>query len=138
MKRLLPVLGLLLLLPACRKEQTTGVPPTAVDFTININFPEYASLQVPGGWVYVTGGSRGIILYRKNQDQFVALDRHCPYQPENLCRVTVDDTQVMARDTTCCGSAYLLDGGGVVNGPSSFGLRTYNTLFNGTTLRVYN
>ncbi len=138
MKRLLPFLALLLLLAACRKEQTTGVPPTVVDFTVNINFPEYANLQVPGGWVYVNGGSRGIILYRKNQDQFVALDRHCPYQPENLCRVTVDDTQVLARDTACCGSAYLLDGGGVVNGPSSFGLRTYNTSFNGTTLRVYN
>jgi nitrite reductase/ring-hydroxylating ferredoxin subunit len=138
MKHLFPFIALLLLLTACRKEQRTGVPPAAVDFSININFPEYANLQVPGGWVYVTGGSQGIILYRKNQDEFVAMDRHCPYQPENFCRVTVDDTQVMARDTACCGSAYLLNGGSVVNGPSSFGLSVYNTSFNGTTLRVYN
>jgi nitrite reductase/ring-hydroxylating ferredoxin subunit len=126
-----------LLVTSCKKDQVGGVPPTAVDISININLPAYADLAVPGGWLYLTGGSQGIIVYRVNNDEFVAMDRHCPYQPQNGCKVVVDDTQVIARDTACCGSAYLIIDGSVSQGPSSFGLKRYNTLFNGTTLRIY-
>jgi nitrite reductase/ring-hydroxylating ferredoxin subunit len=126
-----------LIISSCKKEEQSGVPPSQVDITININLPAYADLAVPGGWLYLTGGSMGILVYRVNNDEFVAMDRHCPYQPQNLCKVVVDDTQVIARDTACCGSAYLIIDGSVSQGPSSFGLKRYNTLFNGTTLRIY-
>lgn len=128
----------LLAVSSCKKENRTGVPPVALDVTLNINLPEYADLQVPGGWVYLTGGSQGLIVYRKSTDQFTALDRHCPYQPENLCRVYVDESQVIARDTACCHSAFLLQDGQPTNGPSSFPLTSYHTIFNGNTLRIYN
>ncbi|HNK42830.1 MAG TPA: hypothetical protein PL002_16705, partial [Flavobacteriales bacterium] len=62
-----------LLSVSCKKESTTGVPPVQLDVSININLPEYADLQVVGGWVYLTGGSQGLIVYRKNQDEFSAL-----------------------------------------------------------------
>ena len=127
-----------LLLAACRKDQRTGVPPVALDVSININLPEYADLQAPGGWVYLTGGSQGLIVYRKSLDEFTAMDRHCPYQPENLCRIVVDDSQVLAADTGCCGSQFLLNDVSVTQGPSSFGLTRYNTTFNGSILRIYN
>jgi nitrite reductase/ring-hydroxylating ferredoxin subunit len=132
------LLAIGLVMSACKKDQVGGVPPTSVDISININLPAYADLAVPGGWLYLTGGSQGIIVYRVNNDEFVAMDRHCPYQPQNSCKVVVDDTQVIARDTACCGSAYLIIDGSVSQGPSSFGLKRYNTLFNGTTLRIYN
>lgn len=128
----------LLALAGCRKEQRTGVPPVGLDVSININLPEYADLQAPGGWVYLTGGSLGLIVYRTSIDAFCVVDRHCPYQPENLCRVVVDDSQVLAADTSCCGSRFLLNGGSVTQGPSSFGLTRYNTTFNGSILRIYN
>ncbi len=136
-RSLLPALALLLLAASCRKESATGVPPVQLDVTININLPEYADLQVPGGWVYMTGGSLGLIVYRKNTDEFAAMDRHCPFLPENQCRVIVDESQVLARDTACCGSAFLLLDGSVTEGESPFGLKTYHTIFNGTTLRIY-
>jgi nitrite reductase/ring-hydroxylating ferredoxin subunit len=126
------------LFAACEKNKTTGVPPVGLDISININLPEYANLQVPGGWVYITGGSQGIIVYRYTQDQFTAVDRHCPYQSAELCRVTVDESNVLARDTACCGSAYLLFSGEVAEGPSATNLTRYNTNWNGTTLRIYN
>lgn len=126
------------LVASCEKDNPSGVPPTGVNISVNINLPEYANLQVPGGWAYITGGSQGIIVYRINTDQFSALDRHCPYQPENLCRVTVDQSNVQARDTACCGSAYLLFNGSVSQGPSSFNLTQYQTNWNGTTLRIFN
>lgn len=132
------VLAGLMLLPGCRKESTEAAPPTLVDFNININNPAYNDLAVPGGWLYLTGGSMGIIVYRKTIDEFVALDRLCMYQPTQLCRVHVDDTGIIARDTTCCGSAFVITDGSVTEGPASLGLVRYNTSFNGTTLRIFN
>src|SRR5262245_22342964 len=102
-----------LLMAGCDKDDPTGVPPVAVDISVNINLPEYINLQAPGGWAYLTGGSRGLLVYRKTQEEFVAMDRHCPYQPENLCRVFVDESGVIARDSVCCHSAYLLIDGSV-------------------------
>src|SRR5690606_17257614 len=99
-----------------------------------------------GGWAYITGGSEGLIVYRaldqpppgSDDDVFIALDRHCTYQSENVCRVTVYDSQVMARDTMCCNSAFQLMDGNVVQGPAALGLKRYNTIFNGTILRIFN
>ncbi|HQW86581.1 MAG TPA: hypothetical protein PLH93_05310 [Flavobacteriales bacterium] len=130
--------GLLLTATGCRKETSGGVPLTQVDFQINVNNPAYNDLAVPGGWLYLTGGSLGIIVYRKSMEEFVALDRHCPYQPAELCRVHVDGTDVIARDTTCCGSAFLIMDGSVTQGPASRGLQRDNTAFNGSILRIYN
>jgi len=128
----------IVLSPSCKKEERGGVPYTQVDIQFNVNNPAYVDLQVPGGWIYITGGSRGIIVYRKTMDEFTAMDRHCTYQPENDCQVHVDDTQVTARDTTCCGSGFLIIDGSVTQGPAALGLQLYNTTFNGTTLRIYN
>ncbi|MBP6389815.1 MAG: hypothetical protein KA175_13250 [Flavobacteriales bacterium] len=136
-KVLLLVLAVFFLL-ACRKEEQGGVPLTTVDFQINVNNPAYIDIAVPGGWLYLTGGSLGIIVYRKTMDEFVAMDRHCTYQPTELCKVHVDDSEVIARDTTCCGSAFLLLDGSVTEGPAALGLKRYNTNFNGTTLRIFN
>lgn len=129
---------LALVLTACKKDKVGGVPPVPVFVEINVNNPSYADLTTTGGWLYLTGGSLGMIIYRKSPTEFVAMDRHCPYQPHELCRVVVDESEVVARDTTCCGSAYLIMDGSVIQGPSALNLQTYNTAFNGTILRIYN
>ncbi len=135
---LLAGIALVAVLQSCQKDTPVGAPPTLVDINININNPSYIDLAVPGGWVYLSGGNQGIIVYRKTVDEFVAMDRLCMYQPSQLCRVHVDDTDLIARDTTCCASAFLLIDGSVTQGPSSLGLVRYNTTFNGTTVRIFN
>lgn len=122
----------------CKKEERGGVPLAPVDISINVNNPSYADLAVTGGWLYLTGGSQGIIVYRTSPEAFVAMDRHCPYQPADYCRVVVDESEIIARDTACCNSAYLILDGSVTEGPSALPLKRYNTSFNGTTLRIYN
>lgn len=137
----LPILLLalaMLLSPSCRKEERGGVPLSLVDISINVNNPSYADLAVPGGWIYISGGSLGILVYRSSPETFMAFDRHCPYQPGDLCRVFVDDSELIARDTLCCGSAFLITDGSVVQGPAALNLQRYNTSFNGTTLRIFN
>jgi len=135
-------LTLLLLLSGtivgCKREERGGVPISPVDISINVNNPAYADLAVAGGWLYLSGGSLGILVYRSAPETFVAMDRHCPYRTADLCRVSVDESELIARDTTCCGSAFLITDGSVVEGPAALNLQRYNTSFNGTTLRIFN
>lgn len=136
----LPVIAILLLtlaVIACKKEEQNFIPQTAVDFTININNPQYISLKSIGGWVYVSGGSKGIILYRAEENNINAFDRHSTYKPENNCRVMVDSSDIAAIDT-CSNSRYLLSSGNPISGPATFPLFAYETTFNGTELHVFN
>lgn len=123
------------------KDRDRAVPLVPVDIRINLDLPEYNALQAVGGWVYIIGGSEGIVVYRRGgggPDEFSALDRHCTYRPEDQCRVTVDESGVIARDTTCCNSAFLLFDGSVTQGPAALGLKPYHTTFNGQILRIFN
>jgi nitrite reductase/ring-hydroxylating ferredoxin subunit len=123
----------------CEKDNpTAGVPLVPVDITINVNNPAYVDLQVPGGWLYLTGGVQGILVYRNTSDAFTAMDRQCTFQPATGCRVVVDESQVAATDTSCCGASYLLLDGSVTQGPATLALARYNTSFNGSILRIYN
>jgi nitrite reductase/ring-hydroxylating ferredoxin subunit len=130
--------GLVLAVGGCKKEDAVVVPLTPVDIYLNLTLPEYQDLQATGGWLYLTGGSEGLIVYRNSPDAFTAMDRHCTYQAADLCHVTVDESGIIARDTTCCQSAFLLLDGSVTEGPAALGLKRYNTTFNGTTLHIFN
>ncbi len=140
---LLPLATIVLLSWGCKKDNPTGVPLTAVDIYINVNLPEYNAISTVGGWAYITGGSEGLIVYRKAVDGFTAMDRHCPVQPQDLCKVTVDNNDILAIDTTCCHCSFLLMDGTLVSNPdgvdgAGVGLKVYNTTFNGTTLHIFN
>jgi hypothetical protein len=105
-----------------------------------MQLPSYSNLQGVGGWTYLNGGSRGIIVYRKAIDEFVAFDRHAPSDPEGSCPIALyPDNQNFLQLIDSCNNAVfsLYDGSPVSN--SIFGLRQYATQFNGNNLlRVYN
>jgi nitrite reductase/ring-hydroxylating ferredoxin subunit len=123
---------------ACRKNNNNElVPYYVVNFSFSLSDPQYNKLNAPGAWLYVTGGSRGIIIYRKSNDEFMAYDRHCTYKVEDLCRVNVNSSQVVAVDS-CCGSQFVLTDGSIIKGPASRTLITYRTFFDGNRLQVYN
>lgn len=123
---------------SCNDEDNNNIPLVEVNFIIQLNDPDYIRLQTVGGWEYVSGGSRGIILYRLSQDQISAYDRHCTFQPSSTCAlVSVDPNNITASDD-CCGSAFLLNNGSVSRPPARTPLKQYQTFFDGTTLRVSN
>ena len=141
MKQLLVIcLGLLLLSSKCNNQNQHPVPFVPVDITIDIQLPSYSNLQGVGGWTYLNGGSRGIIVYRKAIDEFVAFDRHAPSDPEGSCPIALypDDQNFLQLIDSCNNAVFsLYDGSPVSN--SVFGLRQYATQFNGNNLlRVYN
>lgn len=123
---------------SCKKSDGGVIPIVPVDIYIYTTDPLFFNLQVPGGWEYITGGSRGILVYRSSNSDFAAYDRHCPYQPENSCgQVAVNSTNITAVDS-CCGSQFSIVDGSIQKGPASRPLQTYQTSFDGTVLRIFN
>ncbi len=121
----------------CKKDKSE-VPNTQVDIYVYTSSPQYNHLNTPGNWAYVTGGVRGIIVYRRSIEEFKAYDRSCTYQPANSCEiVSIDSTNIFAVDA-CCGSKFQIIDNTVVNGPASQPLREYNTHYDGNTLHIYN
>ncbi len=126
------------------------VPQVPVNITVNMNLPQYLILQSQGGWAYLNGGVKGIVLYHHYDDNFYALERNCPYQPFDSCAtVTVENNNVFLRcgkyksdnDTTwipCCNSQYSLEAGFLLSGPSQFPLTNYRVGRSGNVLVVSN
>lgn len=123
---------------ACKKKKNSVIPYFPVNIYIYPSDPNFNKLNTPGGWAYLNGGSRGIIVYRRSNEEFVAYDRHCTYDTENPCgKVSVDASQIMAKDT-CCGSEFVLTDGSVVKSPASVPLQSYRVNYNGNELHVFN
>lgn len=124
----------------CSKQNQNPVPFVPVDVTIDIQLPSYSNLQGVGGWTYLNGGSKGIIIYRRGIDDFVAFDRHSPADPDGTCQFPLfpEDQNFLQLKDTCNNAVFsLYDGSPVSN--CVYGLRQYATQFNGNNLlRIYN
>ena len=141
MKIIQTVFVLILLLccgTSCRKKNDSGVPLVPVDLYLYASDPQFVNISFVGGWEYIAGGSRGVLLYRKSSDEFQAYDRHCTFNVDEGCRVAVDSSSILVTDELCCGSVFLLTDGSVTNGPASYSLHRYNTTFDGSVLHIYN
>jgi hypothetical protein len=124
---------------SCKKNQNHPVPSLPFDITIYINLPTYNSLESVGGWAYVDGGVRGLIVYRQSYDVFVAFDRQSPANDAS-CEfpLTTNKDNFLQLDDSCSTATFsLLDGS--PNSGSDFGLRSYQTFWGGgSSLRIYN
>ncbi len=113
------------------------IPYVPVDFSVNVNLPAYINLTVPSGHVTVTGGSKGIILYRYTLDQFVALDRHATTDIPEGCQVEVSEDGLIITDP-CSNSEWLIIDGSVISGDAVYPLHRYATQWNDPILTVFN
>ncbi len=121
------------------KEPHDAIPEVSVNVNLDINSTMYIELNTIGGWVYLTGGYRGILVYRIAVDEFVAYDRACPHDPfEKTARITMDNTGITCSDTTSCGSQFGILDGSVINGPATIPLKRYYTYYDGNTLSINN
>jgi Rieske Fe-S protein len=132
------LLAAALIFSGCKKENDNGVPMISVDTYLYTTDPGFISLNAVGGWVYINGGVRGILIYRKSISEFNAYDRNCTYQSSEACAtVYVDASNIIATDT-CCHSQFSTVDGSVLNGPAGLPLKAYNTTFDGNVLHIYN
>lgn len=128
-----------LALTNCNKNQERAYYPT-IDTYINISLPQYNTLQVPGGWAYVSGGLKGILVYAKGSSEFIAYDRNCTYNEANSCGTAEVNADNIIVDCLCDGSQYNIFDGAVNSAPATLPLKVYQTSFNSSnnTLRIYN
>ncbi len=134
------LIGVGFLFSSCKKNTQHPVPSVPFDITININLPSYSNLLGVSGWAYVNGGSRGIIVYRRGVDDFIAFDRHSPADSEGSCPQPLypDTSNYLVLIDECNNATFsLYDGSPISN--SDYGLRQFQTSWNGQeTLRIFN
>lgn len=132
------ILLLFVLLSVTCGKNRTPIPNVLVDITININNPGYIDLTATGGYMYLSGGSRGLIVFRKSPDEFAAYDRHCPYEAENSCGIMSVQSDNVNMKCACCETTFSLYDGTLQNGPATNPAKTYGTTFDGINLHIYN
>lgn len=125
-------------LHACKKNDDDIIKDVPVNLTIYPSTPSYFNLSIVGGWVYIAGGVKGIIVYRKDQNEFVAYERNSPYQPSQGCAVEVDTTNNIICNDPCSTSKFLLTDGSVQQGPAQRNLKMYATSYDGNAVRISN
>jgi nitrite reductase/ring-hydroxylating ferredoxin subunit len=132
-----------LIFSACKKDninQQLGIPFVNVDQYILLNSPSSQGLNSVGGWLYLNAGSRGIIVYHRAFEEYVAFDRHCTWQPQQTCgKVSPDSSVTVILKCACCTSGFSLIDGSVLYGPAINPLLQYSArLSDPFTLHVYN
>lgn len=125
---------------SCRKNRVHPVPSIAFEIQVDMNLPTYQELNNVGGWAYVSGGIKGIIIYRQSVEVFVAWERMSPEDPDMTCAsgLVADSTNFLQLNDPCSDAVFsLYDGSPIAN--SSWGLRKYQAEWSGSNLlRVYN
>ncbi len=129
--KLILFFGLFILIFGC-KSTSDNLPSVYVNYSLDLNKPEYYSLNTPGNYIYITGGLAGIIVYHDLDGSFKAYDRACPYDfVTDGARVYVTDISLgRVSDTVNCGSVFSITNEGVViKGPADRPLRQYKTYY---------
>jgi nitrite reductase/ring-hydroxylating ferredoxin subunit len=104
--------------------------------TVNLNYPQFQRLRMDGGFVYIEGGYRGIILYREGENSFRAYERACPHHPEENCAVVQVDISSLFMIDRCCKSTFNFSDGQPTGGPAQRPLLQYRIEITGTTLKI--
>lgn len=102
--------------------------------SVNLNYPQFQKLKLDGGFVYLDGGLKGIILYRASENSYLAYDRACPHNPNGEV-VQVDVSTLFIIDHTCHSSFNFSDGQ-PTGGPAQRPLVQYRVDQEGTVLKI--
>ena len=110
-----------------------------VNFYIDPESSEYYNLNYGHrGWEYFEGGARGVVVFRKSWDEFIAFERTCAAKNCHG-RLQVDETNNVLLYCPKCGSQYIYYDGSPLEGSAAKRLLyTYCTYFDGLYLWVNN
>jgi len=136
--RIVLSIAVLLSINSCKKKDSQdSIPNVPVDIYISLNLPQYSSLTGIGNSVLISGGVKGIIVYRKSQEEFSTFERSCPYDPlVNAAIVKVDSSGVIGVDSNC-GSQFLLLDGSIIHGPATRQLKAYHNEYDAGSQTLY-
>lgn len=145
---------IVLLAVSCNKKNDV-IPDVTVDFTLNLNDPQFINLNILGGAVlvdrntnnwglYAAGyaGSGIIVVKGLIEGEFFAYDRTCPHDYAlngSVIKVNLDPTGIGLAKCPQCGTTYLLTSFGTpYSGIGRYPLKNYNASADGYYVRVWN
>lgn len=128
------------------KNKDDEIPVVPVNIYIDLNINTSAPLNTLGGYIYVAGGNKGIILLHNYDDNYLAIERTCSYHPYDSCNlITMDNSGISLKCgsysgtnfNVCCGSTFTIEGY-VSKSPATRPLRTYTVSKSANILHIYN
>ncbi|WP_235996514.1 hypothetical protein [Robertkochia sediminum] len=142
-----PLLALAMATVSCDNSETDRNPyllEPRFSIDLNLNLPQYGSLNIAGNALYVGGnnvGIKGIIVYHQGFGQYVAWEASCPNHVPNDCSTLTIEGGVSA-DCGCDDFTYSLLNGAMLNEFSEDGrpypLLNYRVQVNGPIITVFN
>ena len=106
------------------------------EVVINLNLPTYNRIRVDGGYVYIEGGVRGLILYRQNATTYLAFERNCSFRPNEACATVEVHSSSLYMIDACCNSTFAFPSGEPNSGQAWRPLMQYRTSLKGTELTI--
>ena len=117
--------------------EESGVPNVAVNEEINLSDIDNIDLKQIGGYIYVQGGVRGIIVIHESLNLYRAYDRNCTFQPAEASAVVDVNSSGFYIEDTSCTSTFDLNGF-PTGGPAEFPLKEYGVSLAGDILFIFN
>lgn len=106
------------------------------EIVINLSLPAYADLKSDGGYVYMEGGVRGLIVYRESATSYIVFERNCSYHPNDACATVDVHVSTLYMVDACCKSTFSFPAGEPNGGPAWRPLRQYRTYLAGSELTI--
>ena len=144
---------LAVMLSSCNKKNDV-IPDVTVDFSLDINDPEFTDLSSFGGialinsktnnlGIYAAGyDGNGIIIFAGVDNEYYAYDRTCPHDYVSgglSIKVNIDPSNSLNAICPQCNTNYALAAGGTPSkGVGRYPLKNYKTSFDGRYVRVWN
>ena len=127
-------------LVSCVEEEPKIVPDVYVNFTINLELPQFIARKSVNNSVLIARegyADNGVIIYRYSPDEYLAFDATCPQHIEDNRAVTLDDAGT-AGTATCskCSTKYFFFNFGQAS--SGYPLKRYRVALSGSYLTVSN
>lgn len=137
-RRLLALVVLIAIVVSCGRDSNCKVSIGAANFCIEPNSAYYYGLNNVGGYMYFTGGHRGIVVVRTAYDHFVAYDRTCPEDNSTPVEVSEEWGSTLL-ECPVCHSRFITetDGMPLEGSTTSCPLYQYSTSYSGGELWVY-
>ena len=125
---------------SCKKTQTVQSNPTLVQanstpVNVTVLISSHPNLVAAGGVDTVSGGIKGIIIYRASTTEFYAYERSCTYDGTTVAnaKVYAVSGSFSCKDNVCGSIFTIADGsGGVTHGPATYSLKAYTVAYDGS------
>ncbi|AOM77144.1 hypothetical protein [Pedobacter steynii] len=127
-KRITGALVLLLLFAGCGKDDGSYIPNVLVNY--HITAAAFSDKAVNGVLMVDDIGVAGIMVIKITPTNYVAFDRCSSVNPEQRCKVTVDNGGITATDP-CSGAKFLLTDGSPQRAPAVRYLKSYRVSVSG-------